>query len=124
MTAQKFIPSPFSDKPGMRLYRTGDLARFWADGTMEFLGRSDTQVKIRGFRVELGEIEVALTRHPAVQVAIIEAHRDASGEKRLVAYVVAEAGQTLSSRELRTYLQASLQTICCLQLLYCSIRCL
>ncbi len=105
LTAQKFIPSPFSTEPGIRLYRTGDLARFWADGTMEFLGRSDAQVKIRGFRVELGEIEVALTRHPAVQVAIVEARRDAAGEKRLVAYVVSEAGQTLSARALRAYLQ-------------------
>lgn len=108
LTAQKFLPSPFSEQPGMRLYKTGDLARYWPDGTMEFLGRSDTQVKIRGFRVELGEVEATLTRHPGVQVAVAEARRDASGEKVLVAYVVPHQDQSLVLAELRAYLQARL----------------
>ncbi|HEU5382935.1 MAG TPA: amino acid adenylation domain-containing protein [Ktedonobacteraceae bacterium] len=108
LTAQKFLPSPFSEQPGMRLYKTGDLARYWPDGTMEFLGRSDTQVKIRGFRVELGEVEATLTRHPGVQVAVADARRDPSGEKCLVAYVVPRPEQILAVAELRAYLQARL----------------
>ncbi|MEO7019448.1 MAG: amino acid adenylation domain-containing protein, partial [Ktedonobacteraceae bacterium] len=108
LTAQKFLPSPFSEQPGMRLYKTGDLARYWPDGTIEFLGRSDTQVKIRGFRVELGEIEATLTRHPGVLVAVADAHRDISGEKSLVAYVVPRQEQLPALTELRSYLQARL----------------
>lgn len=108
LTAQKFLPSPFSEQPGMRLYRTGDLARYWPDGTLEFLGRSDTQVKIRGFRVELGEVEATLTRHPDVQVAVADAQRDASGEKRLVAYVVPHQERRPTGAELRAYLQTRL----------------
>ncbi|MGB8345909.1 MAG: amino acid adenylation domain-containing protein, partial [Ktedonobacteraceae bacterium] len=108
LTAQKFLPDPFTARSGMRLYKTGDRARFWSNGTIEFLGRADTQVKIRGFRVELGEIEAALARHPAVQVAVVEAQAGASGEKRLAAYVVARVGYELSSRELRRYLQEQL----------------
>lgn len=108
LTAQKFLPDPFIDQPGMRFYKTGDRARFWPDGTIEFLGRVDTQVKIRGFRVELGEIEAALARHPAVQVAVVEARAVAGGEKRLVAYVVARAGYDVSPRELRWYMLAQL----------------
>lgn len=108
LTAQKFLPSPFSEQPGMRLYKTGDLARYWPDGNLEFLGRSDTQVKIRGFRVELGEVEATLTRHPGVQVAVADAHRDASGEKSLVAYVVPRQEQPPTVAGLRAYLQTRL----------------
>ena len=65
LTAERFIPNPFSTAPGDRLYHTGDLARYWPDGRIEHLGRLDFQVKIRGFRVEVGEVETVLRRHPS-----------------------------------------------------------
>ncbi|HET8846329.1 MAG TPA: amino acid adenylation domain-containing protein, partial [Ktedonobacteraceae bacterium] len=111
LTAQKFIPDPFAKVPGRVLYKTGDRARFWQDGNIEFLGRIDSQVKIRGFRVETGEIEATLARHPAVQMAIVEARASSAqitSEKRLIAYVVARVGQTASPRELRLFLRKQL----------------
>ncbi|HVR95471.1 MAG TPA: amino acid adenylation domain-containing protein, partial [Thermoanaerobaculia bacterium] len=92
LTADRFIPDAVSGvigARGERLYRTGDLVRWRADGNLEFLGRLDHQVKIRGHRVELGEIEAALSRHPAVKQSVVVARGDASGGQRLVAYVVA-----------------------------------
>ena len=71
LTAEKFVPHPFSPEPGARLYRTGDLARYRPDGTLEFLGRLDQQVKLRGFRIELGEIEAVLSQHPVVREAVV-----------------------------------------------------
>lgn len=92
LTAEKFIPHPWSSVPGERLYRTGDLARFGADGTIELIGRIDFQVKIRGIRIELGEIEATLRAHPQVETCLVNAPADASGERRLAAYVVAAGG--------------------------------
>jgi amino acid adenylation domain-containing protein/non-ribosomal peptide synthase protein (TIGR01720 family) len=89
VTADKFIPNPFSNKPEERLYRSGDIARYRLNGSIEYLGRSDHQVKVRGFRIELGEIEAVLSQHPAVREAIVLAKEDVQGNKRLVAYVVA-----------------------------------
>ena len=87
-TAEKFIADPFSKYPGARLYKTGDLARYLPGGEIEFVGRRDFQVKIRGFRVELGEIEAVLATHPGIRDVVVVAKVDASGDKRLVAYVV------------------------------------
>jgi amino acid adenylation domain-containing protein/non-ribosomal peptide synthase protein (TIGR01720 family) len=107
LTAEKFVPHPFSPDPGMRLYRTGDRARYRADGTIEFLGRLDHQVKLRGNRIELGEIEAVLSQHPDVQEAVVVVREKKFGEKQLVAYVVSSQEQ-LSPNDLRQYLKQSL----------------
>lgn len=107
LTAERFIPNPFSDEPDARLYRTGDLVRYLEDGNLEFLGRIDHQVKIRGFRIELGEIEAALNKHPNVRDAIVLTRADSSGENRLLAYVVAPS-QPPSPTELRHHLKSRL----------------
>jgi acyl carrier protein len=92
LTADRFLPDPFSPSPGSRLYRTGDLARHRADGSIEFLGRLDDQVKLRGVRVELGEVEAALSRHPGVHQAAAAVHDYGPGDQRLVAYLVPAPG--------------------------------
>jgi amino acid adenylation domain-containing protein/non-ribosomal peptide synthase protein (TIGR01720 family) len=108
LTAQKFIPNPFSDKLGTRLYKTGDLARYLPDGKIEFLGRVDNQVKIRGYRIELGEVENALNQHPAVSSLAIIARQNESGHNRLLAYLVPNPERSPSSEELRNFLQDKL----------------
>ncbi len=105
LTAERFIPDPLSGEFGARLYKTGDLARYLSDGTIEFLGRIDHQVKIRGFRVELGEIEVVLTQHPAVEQALVVAREDVGG---LVAYVVTKKNQAPTVSDLRHFLKHDL----------------
>jgi hypothetical protein len=107
LTADRFVPNPFTDEPGMRLYRTGDVARYLPDGNLEFLGRRDNQVKIRGYRIETAEIESTLRQHPAVREAVVTVREDSS-EKRLVAYLVLQAKQTITTNQLRTHLQQSL----------------
>jgi len=108
ITSEKFIPHPFSQKPGMRLYKTGDLARYLSDGNIEFLGRIDNQVKIRGFRIELGEIEALLNQHPEVKETVVIAREDVAGNKRLVAYVVPQPKSAITVNELRDYLKDKL----------------
>ncbi|MBO1350490.1 MAG: amino acid adenylation domain-containing protein [Hormoscilla sp. GUM202] len=107
LTADKFIPNPFSNEPGAGLYKTGDRARYRADGNIEFLGRIDNQVKIRGFRIELGEIEATLAQHPCILQAVVIAREDMPGDKRLVAYIV---GKTEPPKvpELRDFLKGKL----------------
>jgi amino acid adenylation domain-containing protein len=106
LTAERFIPNPFSHDAGARLYRTGDWARYLPDGNIEFLGRFDHQVKLRGFRVELGEIESVLARHPAVRAAVALVHRAAPTDDRLVAYVVpCRPGVGPTPSDLRRFLQ-------------------
>jgi amino acid adenylation domain-containing protein len=106
LTAEKFVPHPFSNEPGARLYRTGDLVRYLSDGNIDFLGRMDQQVKIRGFRIELGEIEAVLNEHTAVRESVVLVRDDVPGEKRLVAYVVADSGAIVN--ELRSWLRERL----------------
>ena len=108
LTAEKFIPHPFSVEPGARLYRTGDLARYLSDGNIEFLGRFDSQVKIRGFRIELGEVEATLGQYQGVRDSVVLAREDVPGEKRLVAYVVPHQEQIPTVSELYSFLQTKL----------------
>ncbi|HET8845530.1 MAG TPA: amino acid adenylation domain-containing protein, partial [Ktedonobacteraceae bacterium] len=104
LTAERFVPHPFSVVPGDRLYRSGDLARYREDGTIEYAGRIDHQVKIRGFRVEPGEIETVLGRHPALQDVAVIVREDTPGNRRLVAYVVARSiTQGYSVNDLRAF---------------------
>ncbi len=102
LTAQRFIQSPF--RPGERLYRSGDLARYLPDGTLMFVGRSDTQVKLNGIRIELGEIETTLTQHPLVKQAAVLLHEQPPKGKYLVAYVVPTQDPPPSPGELRQFL--------------------
>lgn len=108
LTTERFIPDPFSARPGARLYRTGDLGRLLPDGQIEFLGRIDDQIKIRGYRVEPEEIVSALDRHPGIQTSAVLAWEDRPGEKRLVAYVVPQGDGDLTAAGLRESLRESL----------------
>jgi acyl carrier protein len=90
------------------MYRTGDIGCWRRDGSLDFLGRVDAQVKIRGFRVEPGEIEVVLGQHPAVRECSVITYESAPGDRRLAAYVVPRAGESLQGSQLRAYLKSRL----------------
>lgn len=104
LTAERFIPDPFAKTGGRRLYKTGDLVRYWADGDIEYLGRTDHQVKIRGFRIELGEIESVLRQHEDIKDALVIPYEEAKNGQSLAAYVLWNGPATLSVPEIRRFL--------------------
>jgi amino acid adenylation domain-containing protein len=108
LTAERFIPDPFSNKPKARLYKTGDLVRYRTDGNIEFLERLDHQVKIRGFRVELGEIESVLSEHPSARQSAVVAQEISAADKRLAAFVIPSPGETFDAPALRRFLSERL----------------
>ena len=108
LTAERFLPDPFSSLPGARLYRTGDLGRYLADGRIEYLGRKDSQVKLRGYRIELGEIEAALERHPDVRQAAVVLRDDLPAGRGLAAYFTSGRKPPPNSNELRDWLEERL----------------
>ncbi|TCK33795.1 amino acid adenylation domain-containing protein [Paraburkholderia sp. BL8N3] len=109
LTAERFLDDPFSATRGARMYRTGDLVRWFADGSVEYLGRNDHQVKIRGFRIELGEIEACLARHAQVREAVVVARDSGAGDKLLVAYcTMVNASPPTTAEALRAHVQANL----------------
>ena len=108
LTQEKFISNPFEKLGESKLYKTGDLARYLPDGNIEYLGRIDNQVKIRGFRIELGEVEAALSQHSDVQACCVIPREDTPGDKRLVAYLVANQDCRPTISELRQFLKAKL----------------
>src|SRR3954447_12753108 len=114
LTAERFVPNPFSKEPGARLYRTGDLARYVRTDPvqhsavaieLEYLGRVDRQVKVRGFRIELGEIENVLAEHESVHECLVI---PGGTDQQLLAYVVSTEGETFSAETLRTFLKSRL----------------
>jgi amino acid adenylation domain-containing protein len=108
LTAEKFIPNPFSHEAGQRLYKTGDVVRYQSDGQLQFIGRIDHQVKVRGFRIELEEIEQALRTNERVSDAVVLVTEDAGVDKRLVAYVVSARGAESTGSDLRESLTSRL----------------
>ncbi len=115
LTSERFVTNPFapataeaSQVASDRLYKTGDIARCLPDGNIQYIGRIDHQVKIRGFRIEIGEIETALMTHPAVKQAVVVAREDQPGNKRLVAYLVLNEGQSFVIGDLQDYLLLTL----------------
>ena len=108
LTAERFVPDPFSDESGARLYRTGDWARYGSDGAIDFIGRIDLQVKIRGFRIEPREIDIALLQHPAVLEANVVTQKDEAGGLRLVACIVPNEMSSPTVNQLRRFLEEKL----------------
>ncbi len=107
LTAEKFLPDPFTDIKGSRMYRTGDTARYLNDGTIEFIGRVDYQVKIRGFRIELGEIEAQINSLPNVKNSVVIASKDNSGNERLIAYFISDE-KNIDAEKLKNKLREKL----------------
>jgi NRPS condensation-like uncharacterized protein len=110
-TAERFVPDPFSGEPGARLYQTGDRARWRNNGTLEFDKRLDEQIKLRGFRIEPGEIEAALLTYPQIKQATVIAHEFEAGDKRIIAYVVANG--SIDIRQVQRHLQTLLPEYMC-----------
>jgi len=108
LTAERFVPHPFSVEPGARLYRSGDIVRLCPDGSLEFIGRADSQVKIRGYRVDLGEIESVLRSHPGVRDAVVVAWSKDSTPAALAAYVTLRATEAPLAHELEEFLKRKL----------------
>ena len=108
LTAERFLPNPFSGEGGGRIYKTGDLARYQPGGEIEFLGRVDQQVKVRGFRIEPGEIEANLSLHPQIKESLVLLKEDAAGNKNLLAYVVPERKDRLSISDVQRFIRQKL----------------
>src|SRR6185369_10868584 len=107
LTAVRFVPDPYSGVAGARLYRTGDVGRYRSNGELEYAGRSDEQVKVRGHRIELGEIEAVLDQHPGVRESVVLLRGEAE-QQQLVGYVVGQPEATVTSSELRVFLEQRL----------------
>jgi amino acid adenylation domain-containing protein len=108
LTAERFVPHPYSAAAGARLYRTGDVGRYLPSGEVEFLGRRDEQVKVRGYRIELGEIEGVLRQQEWVREALVVVREDVPGDKRLVAYAAGASEQSPAAGELKDFMKGKL----------------
>ncbi|HEX2570779.1 MAG TPA: amino acid adenylation domain-containing protein, partial [Polyangia bacterium] len=108
LTAERFVPDPFSHEPGARLYRTGDIVRWRPGGRLAYVGRRDHQVKLRGYRIELGEVAAALVAHEGVRQAVVVMREEEPGDRRLVAYVVGREGPPPGAQALRAFLKERL----------------
>jgi non-ribosomal peptide synthetase component F len=108
LTAERFVPDPYSRRGGERLYRTGDEVRYRGDGVLEYEGRRDGQVKVRGYRIELGEIEATLSRHPGIAECVIVLKEKKQGSPQIAAYFVAKAGEVINLSELKSFLKVRL----------------
>jgi thioesterase domain-containing protein/acyl carrier protein len=108
LTAERFVADPFSKRSGARLYKTGDLARYLSDGNIECLGRNDHQIKLRGYRIEPEEIQAAIAKHPSVRDALAVLESSATGDSRIVAYLISRTNHPPDATELRNFLRRSL----------------
>ena len=108
LTAERYVPNPYSKQGGGRMYRSGDKCRYREDGNIEYIGRRDRQVKVRGYRIELGEIEAAMCEQEGVTEAAVELREDRQGNRRLVGYVVMREGEQMSGRKMREVLRQRL----------------
>ncbi len=108
LTAEKFIPNPFSKDEGDRMYKTGDLCRYREDGNIEFIGRIDNQVKVRGFRIELGEIEHAVKEIEGINDCVVIVRKNSVGEAQIIAYYIPAKDADLDIKEIKGALQLTL----------------